>query len=204
MNKEELIKLKQELEKKRKEIKERTYQKRYLVWNTIVSCGYTLEQIEKMTNLEKAIELIERYYEEVIKQHIEKDCDFDSIELELSFSNITQYYLEEENKVYEDRENRKCLPNLIAVQIPGYKCKKNGVSLAEEDMILPDELFEENYDEYIVPYNEFISALQERGFEFDEILSVEDIKESNILGGSLTISKLILDLTKNKQKKKRL
>ncbi len=184
MNKEELKRLKRKLETK-------------VCIEDAYSGSQQLTQyeIEQRINTLGAIDNIEKYFESIITYFSAKGIKYDEITLVPFFSLIVKEKDLNESTVIKN--NAKPLPRLVVVRINAFYCMDNHQKIMED----PDTFFKDNFNEYVVVFDDFIKLLKERGFEYSGLCSIDDIQKV-IVSGSPAISNITLSFKSKLTKKK--
>ena len=178
MNKEDLIKMKRKLETK------------VSIENAYGGSGeLTQYEIEQRIDTLGAVQNVEKYFESVISYFSSKGMKYDEITLKPLFSLIVKEKYLDENTVI--KPNAKPLPKIVAVVINGFYCI-NGEQKFGDD---PDVIYPDNFNEYIVVFDDFIAMLTQRGFSFNGYINIEEIQDE-IMAGHPTLSDITLTFRK--------
>ena len=146
-------------------------------------------EIEHRIDTLGAVSNIEKYFESVITYFSSKGVRYDEITLKALFSLIVK------EKDLDDitiiKASAKPIPKLVAVVINGFYCMNNDQKFGDD----PDLIYSHNFNEYIVVLDDFINALQQKGFDFVGFTSIEDIKKA-LIAGCPTLSDITLTFRK--------
>lgn len=146
-------------------------------------------EIEKRIDTLGAIENIERYFESVITYFSLKGIKYDEINLKPFFSLIVKE--KELDDITVIKTNVKPIPKVVAVRINGFYCMNE----EQKFDVDPDDIFPNNFDEYIVVFDDFISLLEQKGFNYSGLGSIEEIQRE-IIAGYPTVSDITLSFKK--------
>lgn len=180
MTKDELIRLKRKLKTKV-----------YIEDAYSGSGEISLYEIEQKINTIGAVENIEKYFESVITYFSSKGIKYDEITLKPLFSVVVK-----EKDLYDNtiiKPNSKPLPGTVVVKVNGFYLM-NGEHKFGED---PDTIYSDNFNEYVVLLDDFIRLLEEKGFSFSGITTVEELRDQ-IVAGKPTLGDITLSFNKRK------
>lgn len=182
MNKDELKKLKRKLETKV-----------YIENAYSGSEKITQYEIEQKIDTLGAVENIEKYYESIITYFSKNEVKYDEITLVPFFSLVIKERDLDSNTII--KSNAKPLPKLVTIRINGFYCI-DGKEIFDAD---PDCIYDENFKEYVVVLDEFINLLEQKGYIYTGLKSVEEIKDK-IISGQPSISNITLSFNKKLKK----
>ena len=180
MTKDELIRLKKKIETKV-----------YIEDAFSGSGAISLFEIEHKINTVGAVENIEKYFESVITYFSSKGIKYDEITLKPLFSIIVKEKDLDEKTII--KPNSKPLPGTVVVRINGFYCMNGEQKLVHN----PDDIYLENFNDYVVILDDFIRLLGEKGFEFTGVSTVEELRDK-VFAGHPTFGDITLNFNKRK------
>ena len=150
------------------------------------SGAISLFEIEQRINTAGAVQNIEKYFESIIRYFSSKGIKYDEITLRPLFSVIVKEKDLDENTIINP--NSKPLPGTAVVRINGFYCM-NGEQKFGDD---PDVIYSENFKDYVVILDDFIKLLEEKGYDFTGVSTVEELRDQVVAGnpsfGDITLS----------------
>ena len=150
-------------------------------------------EIEQRVDTLGAIENIEKYFENVITYFSLRGVKYDEITLKPFFSLVVKEKDLDENTII--KKDIKPIQIIVAVRINGFYCMNKEQKLVED----PDVIYLDNSREYIVNFDEFINLLEQKGFSYNGLTSIEEI-QAHIISGHPTISDITLSFNKKLNK----
>ena len=161
MNKERLIELRNKLERK------------YISYDgSDTLYEITQYELEQRKNEDGAVSNLEKYYERLITKLELNGKMFD----ELMISAVYKLFYKKEDIDSEmgiPYMGAKPLKDYIIISFGCYKAI-NGDEQYHSD---PEDIYSECYDEFIVSFDEFKTALEKRGYDIGTITSFDEIEE---------------------------
>ena len=183
MTKDELIEMKKKLETKVR-----------IVDDSSFSGILTQYEVEQGVDTKGAVDNVEKYFESVLKYYTEKGMAYDEIYLVPGYSLIVK---EEEFEDHTIKKGAKALPHLAAVRINMFHCMDGNRDMCED----PDNIYDNNFEQYIVVLEDFINLIKQRGFEYSGISTIEEIQDV-ITSANCPIAKISLCFDKKLGKTK--
>lgn len=182
MNKEQLIKLKRELEEGNKKKYYTILMKNGEISDDEDVLDYTLSDLITKRKTQEAVLTLTNNFEILINLLNKYNNDYD----ELSF--LPNFYLlvSEEDYDIEEGElkpNSKFIEDNVLVQFKNFNMKKNGVEMPKIKISEQLELLLE--EKFYISFNQFRTLLAMEGFELEGINNFEDLKYNST--GKITI-----------------